>query len=93
MYETHNSKLTEFVLCGVGVVDSQAHICRSITRRVERQMWKLNNSNYIVKGKKEIKISELHWPTEHMAADFKIYETFFEGALGKNRKQSFFAKS
>lgn len=44
-------------------------------------------------GKKEIKISEPHWPTEHMAADFKTYETFFEGALGKNRKQSFFAKS
>ena len=44
-------------------------------------------------GKKEIKISEPHWPTEHMAADFKTYEAFFEGALGKNRKQSFFAKS
>jgi 1-acyl-sn-glycerol-3-phosphate acyltransferase len=44
-------------------------------------------------GKKEIKISEPHWPTDNMQQDFKTYEAFFEGALGKNPDQSFIAKS
>ena len=44
-------------------------------------------------GKKEIKISEPHWPTDNMQEDFKTYEAFFEGALGKNPDQSYFVKS
>lgn len=36
-----NSKLTEFILSGVYLEDSQCHICRSVCRRLERNMWKL----------------------------------------------------
>ena len=35
--------LTEFLITGVGKVDSQCHICRSICRRSERNMWKLTD--------------------------------------------------
>jgi len=54
LYESKNPKLTEFILPGTNTADSQAHICRSITRRLERQMWKLNKSDYIVEGKTKI---------------------------------------
>ena len=34
-------------------------------------------------GKKEIKVSEPQWPTGDKEADFKKYEAFFEGVVGK----------
>ena len=40
--EQSNDELTEFLLTGVGQTDSQCHICRSVTRRVERHMWMLH---------------------------------------------------
>lgn len=39
--DNNNSKLTEFILSGVYLDDSQCHICRSVCRRLERNMWKL----------------------------------------------------
>ena len=39
--EKENDKLTEFLLTGVGDIDSQCHVCRSVSRRVERSMWKM----------------------------------------------------
>ena len=41
--EQTNTKLTEFLLTGVRQADSQCNICRSVSRRVERGMWKLND--------------------------------------------------
>ena len=40
--EQSNDELTEFLITGVGQTDSQCHICRSVTRRVERHMWILH---------------------------------------------------
>lgn len=45
--EKDNKKLTEFLLPGVGETDSQCHVCRSVSRRVERSMWKLINDDGI----------------------------------------------
>jgi cob(I)alamin adenosyltransferase len=42
-YDQKSPKLTEFILPGVNLKDSTAHICRSICRRAERNMWKLRN--------------------------------------------------
>ena len=39
--EEKNEKLTEFLLAGVKDIDAQSHVCRSMTRRVERSMWRL----------------------------------------------------
>ena len=41
-------------------------------------------------GKKEVKISEPIFTTEHKEADFNVFEDFYEGALGKNPEQGFF---
>lgn len=41
--EESNNKLTEFLLTGVSDQDSQCHICRAVSRRVERHMWLLND--------------------------------------------------
>lgn len=40
--EEKTSKLTEFLLCGVLDADAQCHICRSVSRRMERSLWKIN---------------------------------------------------
>ncbi|SDN03250.1 1-acyl-sn-glycerol-3-phosphate acyltransferase [Kriegella aquimaris] len=37
-------------------------------------------------GKKQIKISEPHTPTDDMEADFKVYRAFFKGVQGKVRR-------
>lgn len=42
--ENRNKKLTVFLLPGVNMSDSQCHICRSTSRRVERSMWKLDSA-------------------------------------------------
>jgi len=42
-YDSKSPKLTEFILPGVNPKDSIAHICRSVCRRAERNMWKLKN--------------------------------------------------
>lgn len=38
MIEQHNTNLTKFILPGVTLADSQAHVCRAVTRRLERLM-------------------------------------------------------
>jgi cob(I)alamin adenosyltransferase len=45
--EIVNGKLTEFLLTGIKEKDSQCHVCRSVSRRVERSMWKLMNDDKI----------------------------------------------
>ena len=37
--ESKNEMLKEFVLTGVNIADAQAHICRTTTRKLEREMW------------------------------------------------------
>jgi cob(I)alamin adenosyltransferase len=45
--DSKNEKLTVFLLVGTNSSDSQCHVCRSICRRVERGMWKLErDENY-----------------------------------------------
>lgn len=39
-YEEKNAALTEFILVGVQEPDSVSHLCRSICRRAERNLWK-----------------------------------------------------
>lgn len=41
--ESRNKPLREFILPGVNQCDSIAHICRAVTRRAERHMWKYRN--------------------------------------------------
>lgn len=43
--ESENNKLTEFLLPGTNESDAQCHICRSVTRRVERDLWLLDELN------------------------------------------------
>ncbi|GMN11858.1 1-acyl-sn-glycerol-3-phosphate acyltransferase [Croceitalea sp. MTPC9] len=40
-------------------------------------------------GKKQIQISEPHFPTEDKEADFKLYTSFFKGVIGKVPEYSF----
>ncbi len=40
-------------------------------------------------GKKQIKASEPQWPTDDKEADFKKYEAFFEGVVGKVPEYSY----
>lgn len=40
-------------------------------------------------GKKQVKVSEPLMPTEDKEADFKIYEAFFEGVVGKVPEYSY----
>lgn len=40
-------------------------------------------------GKKQVKISAPHYPTENKAADFKRYQNFFKGVVGKVPEYSF----
>ena len=42
-YNDQSPKLTEFILQGSEQKDAVAHICRTICRRVERNMWKSNS--------------------------------------------------
>jgi len=43
-------------------------------------------------SKKEVRLSELFWPTGNKEADFKILEQNFKGALGKVPENSFAPK-
>lgn len=43
--DSYNNKLTDFILPGKYKGDSQCHICRVITRRVERSLCRLNDKN------------------------------------------------
>jgi len=47
--DTYNPKLTRFILPGVRREDSQAQLCRTQTRRVERYLWKLNDDYGVIK--------------------------------------------
>lgn len=47
-YEEKNGKLTEFLLPGSTVADSQCHVCRSVSRRAERSVWNIHNYAMIV---------------------------------------------
>lgn len=44
-YESKNSKLTTFILPGATKEDAQCHICRTLTRKVERSICALISSN------------------------------------------------
>ena len=46
--EKSNNKLTKFILPGVTQVDSQCHLCRTQTRKVERFLWKFHYDNSIL---------------------------------------------
>lgn len=39
-------------------------------------------------GKKQVKVSEPSYPTSDMQADFKKYEAFYEGVIGKVKQYS-----
>lgn len=57
--EEKNGKLTEFLLLGVFTDDAQCHVCRSVSRRVERNMWKLNGMRYDVPNKEKYYIVDI----------------------------------
>lgn len=42
-YNEKCRKLTEFILLGSSQPDSLAHVCRSVSRRAERNMWKIQD--------------------------------------------------
>jgi len=41
--EAKNDRLTEFLVYGTQSNDAQCHVCRSLARRVERSLWKLEH--------------------------------------------------
>jgi cob(I)alamin adenosyltransferase len=41
-------KLTVFILPGASMSDSCAHVCRAVSRRAERELWKLCDTGYSV---------------------------------------------
>ena len=43
--DNYNPKLTKFILPGVRQEDSQAQLCRTQTRRVERYLWELHDTD------------------------------------------------
>lgn len=45
-YNERCRRLTEFILLGSSQSDSVAHICRSVSRRAERSMWKSSTQSY-----------------------------------------------
>lgn len=84
--EAKNKKLTEFLLPGKTVSDSQCHVCRSITRRVERSMWELDNASYsITEGKDNsniIDLSNVHVDENILKYVNRMSDFFF--ALSRN---------
>lgn len=59
-FESKNSKLTKFILPGVTMMDSQAQLCRTQTRKSERFLWYLHNTEEdmsVFIGKKEENVS------------------------------------
>lgn len=40
-------------------------------------------------GKKQVKVSEAHWPTEDKGADFENYHKFYAGVIGRVPEYSF----
>ena len=44
-YSSLVPELKEFILPGTNIRDSQAHICRSVTRNVERNLWKFKKDH------------------------------------------------
>ncbi len=47
--ESFNDKLTCFILPGVGEPDSQAHICRTVARRMERELCRVECESVHIK--------------------------------------------
>jgi cob(I)alamin adenosyltransferase len=47
VYNQKSSRLTEFILLGSSQPDSLVHICRVVSRRAERNMWKANQTRNI----------------------------------------------
>jgi cob(I)alamin adenosyltransferase len=48
LLEEFNDKLTCFILPGVTIPDSQSHVCRTITRRMERELYKIGCDNTFI---------------------------------------------
>lgn len=46
-YNEQCRRLTEFILLGSGPGDSVAHICRAVSRRAERNMWRATSAHPI----------------------------------------------
>ena len=81
--ESCNKKITEFLLPGVNKSDAQCHICRSVTRRLERNLWKLHYSSDLVKGKRNnIELSEVHVDDNILVFINRLSDYFF--ALSRN---------
>ena len=57
--ETFNTKLTQFVLPGSTMVDAQAQLCRTQTRKVERYLWELHNSTEVIQKVVKQPVSEM----------------------------------
>jgi len=75
--ESKNDKLTEFLLLGTNKKDSQCHICRSICRRVERDMWKLMNSEHIIYGRTDIDLQGVVIEEEILKYINRLSDFFF----------------
>lgn len=52
-FDKQNPRLTNFILPGVTMSDSYAHLCRTASRKSERNLWFLSKSVGIIKGTKQ----------------------------------------
>ena len=75
--ESKNDKLTEFLLLGTNKKDSQCHICRTICRKVERDMWKLMNYEHIIYGRTDIDLQEVVIEEEILKYINRLSDFFF----------------
>jgi cob(I)alamin adenosyltransferase len=75
-------KLTEFILPGYTPIDSQLHICRSVCRRLEREMWEWWNTdreNKNIENKIQTKIQTLKYINRLSDFFFAMARVFSEG--------------
>lgn len=79
-YEEKNGKLTEFLLPGSTIADSQCHVCRSVSRRAERSVLNINNYTMIVQcsnSEKELILSVDKYILQYMN---RLSDFFFIGS-------------
>ena len=80
--ESSNTKLTAFILPGVTIADSQSHLCRTQTRKVERCLWRLHTASgtiYTKHGKVEgcLDLSTVEVPLNILQYANRLSDFFF----------------
>lgn len=71
--ESFNDPLTKFILPGVNPLDAQLQLCRTQTRKTERLLFEINNTDVVVTFTKKKEIHELKLPVEINSSIMKYF--------------------